>query len=62
MVLLKIQVVDEENVHHPAEWGGGSARANLETDVTEPDQELALSELPAPLQGCSREVPVPGWG
>lgn len=60
--LRKIQVVDKENVHHPAEWGGGSARANLEWNVAEPARELPLPELPASLQGCSREVPIPGWG
>lgn len=62
MVLRKIQVMDKENVHHPAEWGGSSARANLEWNVAEPERELGLSELPASFQACSREVSIPGWG
>lgn len=68
MALLEVQVVDKENVHHPREWGGSRARANLECNVAEPEWELGLSELPpvmlpgASLQGCSREAPIPGWG
>lgn len=62
MALLEVQVVDKENVHHPREWGGSRARDNLECNVAEPEWELGLSELPASLQGCSREAPIPGWG